>query len=279
MRVHLCGVRGSFPTTGAAFLGVGGNTSCVAIAADDGPPTLILDAGTGLTNVTRLLDGQPFVGTILLGHMHWDHVMGLPFFAAGDHPDARVHLRLPEQGVAADELVDRMMSPPLFPIDHRGLRGEWTFSTYGADTFEAGAFTVTAREIPHPGGRTMGLRITDGRSTIAFLSDHAPHDIGPGNDGLGALHPAAVELADGVDVLIHDAQYTAAELPAKATWGHSAAPYCINLARHCGAQRVLLFHHDPSRTDDQVDAVRNELAATAGGIDVGIAREGMTVVL
>jgi ribonuclease BN (tRNA processing enzyme) len=93
------------------------------------------------------------------------------------------------------------------------------------------------------------------------------------------LHPAAVELAEGVDLLIHDAQYTAAELPAKATWGHSAAPYCVNLAHHCGARRVLLFHHDPSRSDAQVDALRDELAATADGLAVDVGREGMAIVL
>src|SRR4051812_32260691 len=84
VRVHFCGVRGSCPSPGRDFLDVGGQTSCVAISADDGPPLLVLDAGSGLRNLTRLLDGEPFRGTIVLGHLHWDHVMGLPFFAAGD---------------------------------------------------------------------------------------------------------------------------------------------------------------------------------------------------
>ena len=94
MRVHLCGVRGSTPAPGAEFVRYGGHTSCLAVGHDDGPvPTLILDAGTGLRRVTALLDGRPFDGTILLTHLHWDHVHGLPFFRGGDREDARVTLR------------------------------------------------------------------------------------------------------------------------------------------------------------------------------------------
>src|ERR1700752_3025738 len=101
MRVAFCGVRGSRPAAGAEFAEVGGNTSCVAVAHDGAPPTLVLDAGTGLHRVTALLEGAPFRGSLLFGHLHWDHTHGLPFFAAGDHPDAIVRVLLPEQGCAA----------------------------------------------------------------------------------------------------------------------------------------------------------------------------------
>jgi ribonuclease BN (tRNA processing enzyme) len=239
---------------------------------------LVLDAGTGLRNLTRLLAGAPFVGTIVLGHLHWDHVMGLPFFAGGDRDDARVHVMGPEQASATLDDLTRLMSPPLFPIAPTQLRGEWTFSSYGAESFEAGGFSVVARDIPHKGGRTMGLRITDGRSTIAYLSDHAPHDVGPGDDGLGALHPAAVELATEVDLLIHDSQYTGAELPARASWGHCAADYGVTLAAHCRARRLLLFHHDPSRTDDEVWALCEALSPPPD-VTVDVAVEGTVVEL
>jgi hypothetical protein len=174
--------------------------------------------------------------------------------------------------------MSTMFGPPLFPITPDEMRGEWTFATYTAGTFDVAPFSVLALDIPHKGGRTMGLRVTDGRSTIAYLSDHSPHDIGPGDDGLGALHPAAVQLADGVDLLIHDAQYTADELPAKATWGHAAADYCVTLANHCGARRVALFHHDPSRVDADVRALRDASAARANpGVDIDVAIEGAVV--
>lgn len=278
VHVHLCGVRGSAPAPGPPFSRVGGNTSCVAIGADGRQPSLILDAGTGLRNVATLLDGAPFDGTIVLGHLHWDHVMGLPFFPAGDRPDAHVRVLVPDQGVGCEEMLTRLMSPPLFPITPADLRGHWTFSTYGEGTFDVGPFSILARDIPHKGGRTMGLRVSDGRSSVAYLSDHSPHDAGPGADGLGELHPAAVELAAGADLLIHDAQYTAAELPARADWGHAAAPYCVTLAEHCGVSRVLLFHHDPMRTDDEVVALHRELEAGCR-VQVDVAVEGSVIQL
>ena len=98
MRITLCGVRGSTPAAGIDFVRYGGHTSCVAIAHSEASrPTLILDAGTGLQTLGRLLDGAPFAGTILLSHLHWDHVLGLPFFAAGDRPEASIEVLLPEQ--------------------------------------------------------------------------------------------------------------------------------------------------------------------------------------
>lgn len=277
--MHLCGVRGSIPVPGSSFERIGGNTSCVAIGHDaDRFPQLVLDAGTGLRRLSTLLEGEAFVGTIVLGHLHWDHVIGLPFFAAGDRPDATVRLLLPEQGLDPKATLGRMMSPPMFPITPDQLRGAWTFDTYDEQTFTAEGFTVTAREIPHTGGRTMGLRVSDGRTSLAYLSDHSPHDIGPGADGLGELHPAALELADGVDLLIHDAQYTAHELPQRRTWGHAAADYAVTLGRAAGVGRVLLFHHDPSRTDEQVMAMCAALH-TDDGPPVEVAIEGMVIVL
>ncbi|MGH2902239.1 MAG: MBL fold metallo-hydrolase, partial [Solirubrobacteraceae bacterium] len=98
MRVVFCGVRGSTPAPGIEFVRYGGHTSCLALYRDGDPlPTLILDAGAGLQAATRLFAGAPFHGTILLTHLHWDHVVGLPFFAAADNPGARVSVLLPEQ--------------------------------------------------------------------------------------------------------------------------------------------------------------------------------------
>lgn len=276
MRLNLCGVRGSTPAVGHDFAEVGGHTSCVAIAHDGEAPSLVLDAGTGLRTLTPLLAGRPFAGTIALSHIHWDHVMGIPFFAAGDHPDARVTLLVPEQGEGAEALLERMMSPPTFPISPEQLRGDWTFSTYDVGDLEIEGFDVRVREIPHKGGRTMGLRVADSSGAIAYLPDHAPHVLGEGAHGVGELHPAARELADGVDVLIHDAQYTRSELPGRFHWGHAAADYAVELAEACGVGRVLLFHHDPSRTDVEVLELRDALAARSE-LPVDVAREGDVV--
>jgi phosphoribosyl 1,2-cyclic phosphodiesterase len=279
VRLYLCGVRGSQPATGTDFVGVGGHTSCVALAHDDQQhPTLVLDAGTGLRRLSQMMGGDTFFGTLLVGHLHWDHIMGLPFFPAGDRPGSRVHLLIPEQGIPPEQLLDRLMSPPFFPIGTAQLRGEWTFGTYDEVTMQVEGFTVTAREIPHKGGRTMGLRVSDGSTSIAYLSDHAPADLGPGDDGLGALHPAAVELAHRVDVLVHDAQYTASEFPQRSTWGHAAADYAVTLGAACEVGRVVLFHHDPTRTDDQVAELRRGLAVP-DGMRVDVAVEGDIITL
>jgi phosphoribosyl 1,2-cyclic phosphodiesterase len=256
MRIHLCGVRGSTPAPGPEFVRYGGHTSCLALADGDGPPTLLLDAGTGIRDVTALGDGTPFRGTILLTHLHWDHVQGLPFFAAGDRPDARVRVALPEQPDGADALsvLARAMSPPHFPIRPDGLQGDWTFTTIGPGETEAEGFSVVAHQIPHKGGTTLGYRISDRGTTLAYLPDHCPSALGPGPAGWGEYHPAALELADGADVLVHDAQL----LPEDADqqdFGHAVADYALGLARRTGVRRTVLFHHHPDRTDDDLDAL------------------------
>jgi ribonuclease BN (tRNA processing enzyme) len=256
VRVHLAGVRGSTPATGAAFARYGGDTSCVAIAHDGSDPVLLLDAGTGLAQVTAVLDGRPFRGTILLGHLHWDHTHGLPFFRAGDRDDATVRLLLPAApGTTAEETLARVLSPPHFPITPAELRGRWTFDDLREGRHEIEGFVVHAREIPHPGGRTLGLRVSDGETSVAYLTDHGPVALGPGPDGYGPYHDAALDLARDVDVLIHDAQYTADEFAARCAYGHSSVDYALGLADAAGAGRVVLFHHDPSRTDDRLDAI------------------------
>lgn len=271
MRLVLCGVRGSTPAPGPDYVRYGGNTSCVALAHPGEPPRLVLDAGTGLSRVTSLLDGAPFEGTILLSHLHWDHTHGLPFFAAADRPDSRVTLFLPEQPGEPQDLLAIVLSPPHFPIRPCELRGRWQFRALVEGDHDVEGFTVTARDLPHKGGRTFGFRVSDGTSTVAYLPDHSPLVLGPGPHGLGEYHEAAVALARDADVLLHDGQHTAAELPAVTHLGHSAVEYAIGLAEAARVGRLVLFHHDPARTDADIDHMVAEHATC--GVKVEAAAE------
>ncbi len=279
MRIDLCGVRGSTPAPGADFEHFGGHTSCVALTPDGASaPTLILDAGTGLRDVSALLGGAPFRGTILLTHLHWDHIQGLPFFHGGDREDSEVAIALPEQpdGTGALAILKRAISPPFFPVAPDQLRGSWSFASVAPGEHSLAGFEVLAREIPHKGGRTYGYRVSDGHSAITYMPDHCPTSAGPGPDGLGEYHPAAVELAAGSDVLLHDSQLLLSELPAEASMGHSCGDYAAALAERAGAKRVLLFHHRPDRTDAELRALAESFSDRPA---VGIATQGARVEL
>jgi ribonuclease BN (tRNA processing enzyme) len=262
MRVVLQGVRGSTAAPGRDFLRVGGNTSCVAITPDGhDSPTLLLDAGTGVSAVTRDLGGAPYRGDILLTHLHWDHVQGLPFFAAADRDDARVRLLLPAQDSASPDcpgsaarLLSRAMSPPHFPIGPDGLRGEWSFDAIDPGTFAAGGCRVTALEVPHKGGRTFGYRVEADGMSLAYLPDHHP---------AMAFDPG-VELARGVDVLCHGAMFADSERTLAHDYGHATLGETRRLAREAGVGTLVLIHHSPSRTDDEVDALAAHAAQSPG---------------
>jgi phosphoribosyl 1,2-cyclic phosphodiesterase len=273
--VHFCGVRGSTPAPGLPFARYGGHTSSVALAHDGRPPTLVLDGGTGLRNVTALLGGAPYDGSILLGHLHWDHVHGLPFFRGGGAPGARVGVQLPAPDGDPVGTLARGMSPPHFPIGPQQLGPGWSFSGLTEGVHAVEGFRVLVREIPHKGGQTFGFRVSDDTGSLAYLSDHVPLSLGPGPDGYGERHAAALELADDVDLLVHDAQFVAAEFPGVTYLGHASVEYAMALAREAGARRLAMFHHSPERTDDEIDAIVRDL--TAADLDMFAAAEGQTV--
>lgn len=278
MQVDFCGVRGSLPAAGVEFARYGGHTSCVALSHDDArAPTLILDAGTGLLRAAKLLGERSFDGTILLTHLHWDHIIGMPFFPPAHRDDARIDVLLPAQpsGVSAVAALEGVMSPPYFPVGPNDLRGKWTCDAVESGERDVERFEVLAREIPHKGGRTFGYRVTDGRSSIAYLPDHNPTALGAGEDGLGEYHETALELARDVDVLVHDAQLLPEELASEAHYGHAAADYAVALAERAGARSVALFHHRLDRTDDALDALEARLAARSPGVSV--AAEGVVL--
>ena len=275
MRAYFCGTRGSTPVSGAGQLHYGGHTSCIALAHSGEPPTIVLDAGTGLQQLSLVLHGEAFRGSLLLSHLHWDHTHGMPFFRSGALPGSRVDVYLPEQGVEPEELLARAISPPHFPIRPKQLGDGWTFNAIEPGHYEFEGFSVDALEIPHKGGRTFGYRINDGSGTLAYLPDHNPISLGPGPDGTGVFHDAAVMLSEDADLLVHDSQHTAAELPRLGFLGHSAVEYAVALAQRVNARQLALFHHDPWRTDAEIDALVAQYAAAPVGVFA--AHDGMVV--
>lgn len=276
MRVTFFGVRGSTPAPGAEFLQYGGHTSCVAFSHDGEAPTLVVDGGTGIRKLSTLFDDdEPFRGTILLSHLHWDHVHGLPFFGAGSRPGHRARVYLPAPDGDPVATLARGLSPPHFPIGPEQIGAGWTFEQLTEGAWAVEKFEVLAREIPHKGGQTFGFRVSDGRRAVAYLSDHAPLALGPGPDGQGELHPAAMALAEGVDVLIHGGQYLASEFPGVAYLGHASVEYACALAAAAEAASLVLFHHSPNRTDTAMTAIVE--AASGAKVPVTAAFEGMVL--
>ncbi|HUQ64376.1 MAG TPA: MBL fold metallo-hydrolase [Acidimicrobiales bacterium] len=249
------------------------------VVAANGQAPLLLDLGTGISSIASVgayaKPGEGFRGTALVTHLHYDHVLGLPFFTPVNHPDARLDVFGPRQpdGSLADAFA-ALVRPPYFPIHLGDLRGDICFRDLSAESFSVGSFRVTSRLVPHV-GPTLGYRIEFDGKVLCYISDHqAPPD-------LHSIADVVLELCDGADLLIHDAQYTVSEFRAKPDWGHSTAGYALHVAREAGVKRLCLYHHDPSHIDDDIDrmleAVRSP--ADAAGIAVVAAAENLAVTL
>jgi phosphoribosyl 1,2-cyclic phosphodiesterase len=261
VRLTLWGTRGSLAAAGPETVRYGGNTSCVEVRAADGS-VLVLDAGTGIRRLGAALWGEARRVDVLLTHLHMDHIQGLGFFAPLFEGDREVHLWGPPSTTQAlRERLTRYLSPPLFPVRLRELPCRLVLHDVPLEEFEVGPFRLGAALVCHP-GPTVGYRIAGDGATLAYLPDHEPAL------GLGRV-PAAPDwvsgfaLAAGADVLVHDAQYSAAEYVEHVGWGHSALTHTLAFATVAGVRRLVTFHHDPGHDDATLTRLLDEACAGA----------------
>jgi phosphoribosyl 1,2-cyclic phosphodiesterase len=277
MRIEFHGVRGSTPCNGPQYTRYGGNSSCVSLSAEGNAP-LIFDLGTGLRPYgERLGCTTPFLGSVLLTHLHWDHVQGLPFFIPLHQPESTLEIYGPRQEAGPlGAVFGDLMRPPYFPIRPEQLPATLRFHDTGDDDFPVGQAKVRSRWVRHV-GPTLGFRVELNGASVAYISDHGP---GCRDDADDFIPQEILELCDGVDVLIHDAQHTGEEYKAKRLWGHCTYDYAVHVARESGARMLTLYHHDPAHGDDAVDAIvarASDASARVGGPEVVAAAEGLVL--
>lgn len=273
MIITFHGVRGSTPCNSDDISRYGGNTSCVSISAPGEDP-LLFDLGTGLRYFGDLLGpDELFRGTVLLSHLHWDHVQGLPFFRPLLKPGAEMTIHAPVQpdGRHPGDILLTTIRPPLFPVHLNEMGGTVTVHRAKPE-FSVGSFIVRSADVPH-NGATAGYRVDYGNRSVAYVCDHQQPD-DPEH-----VAESVVDLCHGVDLLIHDAQYTPDDFERKRTWGHCTSSYAVTVAAAVKAKQLALFHHDPYHGDDMVDSMAAEAAklGEVHGIDVFAAAEGQSV--
>lgn len=263
------GVRGSTPVPGRTTLRYGGDTTCLQIQA--GPYFLIIDCGSGARRLGRemMRTGQRDAD-LFFTHSHLDHVCGLPFFWPAFDPQTRI--RVWAGHVAADmttqEHIARFMSPPIFPVPPSVLKAcSFLRFSAGAALEPRPGLVVTTLRLNHPGGAT-GYRFHWKGRSIAIVTDHEHGD--------PEIDAALVPFVSGADVMVYDAMFTDADYPAHRGWGHSTWTQCLALAARAGVRTPVIFHHDPDRSDEALDAIAADAADAYPGALV--AREGMTLI-
>jgi phosphoribosyl 1,2-cyclic phosphodiesterase len=278
MRVRYWGARGSIPTPGPDKRVHGGNTACVEVTLSDGTE-LILDAGTGICELGRERDHGDSPVHLLLTHLHLDHIQGLMFFEPLFDPScaARVYGPAAFGGPLLKRLA-RYISAPLAPIEIRELPAKVEFEDVKSGTLEIGPAKIEAGFVNHR-GPTLGYRITDGDTSLAYIPDHEPA-LGQRIGESKGEWISGYDLAREADLLIHDCQYTEAEYEGRMGRGHSATSHTVAFARACGVKRLALFHHDPLHSDALVGEIVEDARSQAGGsLEVAAAREGQTLEL
>lgn len=286
LRLQFWGTRGSIPSPGPTTVRYGGNTPCVEVRTSDGW-LVVLDAGTGIRELGRSLlaraDGAPISGDIFLTHAHWDHIQGIPFFGPifqrGNHFTIWGAKNLAR---SVDLVVRDQMSPVVFPVTFEELGATIDFYELGEEQRHGNGYVVRAFQVRHPGG-ALGYRFcergTDGGSLV-YISDN---ELGPGAkyDNQRDWRDRLLEFVGGARVLVHDTMYTAEEYDHHRGWGHSTYDDAVQLALEANVEQLVLFHHKPERSDEEVDRRVEECRALAkrrgGRLDVVAAAEGMTL--
>ncbi|WP_438026158.1 MBL fold metallo-hydrolase [Sorangium sp. So ce233] len=271
MEIRFWGVRGSIASPGPETASVGGNTSCVEVRC--GSSRIILDAGTGARKLgDALLREGPVEATVLLSHLHWDHIQGLPFFVPAYLPSSRLSIVGSAHGVGSlRDALSTQMAAPSFPVrlDELGAQIALREARPG-EAFDVGEVHVRIAKLNHPGG-VLAYRVEHGGRSVVYATD---------TEHYACVDPALRALADGADVLIYDAQYTPEEYRgdggrSRVGWGHSTYIAGAEIARACGAHKLVLFHHDPQRTDAgvaEIERLSRELFPASVA-----AREGLCI--
>jgi phosphoribosyl 1,2-cyclic phosphodiesterase len=278
MRVTFHGVRGSVPAPGPQTSRYGGNTSCVEVRLSDGS-TLALDAGTGLRELGKKLvaEGRASPVHLFLSHTHWDHVMGLPFFAP--LYDKNNHLLVYPLANEAQERFQRNIFDDIhFPVSVNDIPSKVEFARPEGDVWRVGSAEVRRIQLNHPGG-AQGFRVDDADgSAMAYLTDN---EMGAARTVVSVDDLA--RFSDGVNLLIHDSQYVPSDMPHKRGFGHSLVEDVLKLGQYAKPKELVLFHHDPDRSDDALDKIGSDakkwLAEHAKQVGLHVAREGLSVEL
>ena len=261
MKIRLWGTRGSVASPGADTASYGGNTSCVEVRGHEGT-VIVLDAGTGIRPLGARLPADLARVDILLTHLHMDHIQGLGFFAPLYDAKKEVHIWGPASTtLSLQERLRRYLSPPLFPVRLRDLACQLKVHEVPCGDFEIGEFRCSAALVFHP-GPTVGFRLETSAGTLAYIPDHEPA-LGAARFPLEAKWTSGYDLAAGVDLLIHDAQYTNDEYGRYRGWGHSSFEDMLRFAELARVKHLVAFHHDPAHTDLELDRL---LRAPACGL-------------
>ncbi|MEO6527960.1 MAG: MBL fold metallo-hydrolase [Gemmatimonadaceae bacterium] len=286
LSLRFWGTRGSIPSPGHSTVRYGGNTPCLELRTSDGW-LIILDAGTGIRELGRSLlelgNGTPIAGDIFLTHAHWDHIQGIPFFA----PLFRKGNRFTIWGskslqTSIDRVVRDQMSPVVFPVSFEELQARIDFQELAEESRMGNGYEVSAIGVRHPGG-ALGYRFSSGNGhggALVYISDNELSTDARYADSPG-WRAKLLEFARDASVLVHDAMFTSEEYQSFVGWGHSTHEQAVELALDANVERLVLFHHRPERSDDEVDRcvdVCRELVARRGGsLQVLAAAEGLTL--